>query len=1435
MSTGPAPKQLPQQLPQRAPSAFQKITFRQTVSLMQVKTYAPALRRALLSLGGSTPLTALTSLFALLAALSGVLLPLPARAQATPVGTPYNQTRTSAFLYATYAGLLYKQTVEPGDTTNLYCAATTSTIDAYGNATSSATDDCGASTAQIVKRQTNTTFASVVSTISVGNVATPVTVPAGQFPDSVTQVINTGNQTETRQYDPRFGLLVSLTGPNGLTTTWTLDDWGRQVRETRADGTASITRYCYLDGKGLNTSSNSGGCLNAASLPAGEAPDDAVMYTYAIPVNTGGAKDGPYVRTYMDAQGRVLRKATEAYDGDNQPASAGAIIVQDTDYNAYGAATLTTQPYFLAILGSTTSSTCADPCGPANGTYGMTLTQYDALGRPSKVYRADGHGSVGGVNFTTLNGPSRHLSRASLMQISYAGLTTTTTNDAQQVKVEEKNVAGQVVRVTDNLGAQIAYQYDAFGALVRTRDALQNAVGMTYDQAGRKASLSDPDTGYWQYDYDVLGELIWQQNTTQRYTTPPTVTTMAYDALGRMTQRVEPEYTSTWAYDNCPQGVGKLCTASTSAGQTKHYYYDSLGRPSSTRVDMAGGPSFASAVSYAPYTGKLASQTWPTGFKVNYGYTALGYLQKLVQGAQIIVNPLPTTPGGTPGTSQTLPAGTMLWQADSINAWGSPERTEGGNGVINTNQREWATGRITQVGAGQADWTFRAVGTNYTWDSLDHLVTRNDTRGDGGSGAVTDTYVYDGIGRLSQYTVVSPLIPGQSRTVDLQYNALGSLLYKTDVGVYTYGAQATGGVKPHAVLSIAPTAANGGGAATTYLYNGNGDLYNASAGSYRHITYTSFNLPDSQIGIQALASNPEYSWNYDENHQRIKEIRTIPSGTMAGTRTTWELHPDNQGGLSFESETDAPVVASPANPAATNQRHYLSAGGQTFAVLVSDGALPTLQAGDIAPPALPGNTLTVRKLEYWHTDYQGTLLATTDHTGAVTARYSYDPFGKRRSTEGVYDAQGTIDADWSPAVNAGTDRGYTGHEHLDDIGLVHMNGRIFDPTIGRFLQGDPYIGSPDNLQSYNRFSYCMNTPMTCTDPSGYWHFFGHNILPGIFENPVIRTAIALVAAYYTGGAASEWLAFDAQVGATATALGSAAAGGFVAGAIMSGNVQGALQGAFTAAAFAGVGEYLNGSGVFQGNNVYGEGSNAPGEWSVPGVVLHGVVGCVTSASSGAKCGPGALSAAFSQAALPIKGNDLISGLIVSSVVGGTASVLGGGKFSNGADTAAFGYLFNELLHQNDGSAAGRRRSMLLAGYPDGGSTVPYDPPLEGVYPEAYLLGGSGLLSAAGNGLKLAFSGGANSVFWSGYTAGALETASSLGTTLETTIGGRFLSWVNYQVGIKVPDSVWNWASSTFANQASGTAQAVIRAEGRVWTTIEKPILQQRGVPIDYHP
>ena len=48
-----------------------------------------------------------------------------------------------------------------------------------------------------------------------------------------------------------------------------------------------------------------------------------------------------------------------------------------------------------------------------------------------------------------------------------------------------------------------------------------------------------------------------------------------------------------------------------------------------------------------------------------------------------------------------------------------------------------------------------------------------------------------------------------------------------------------------------------------------------------------------------------------------------------------------------------------------------------------------------------------------------------------------------------------------------------------------MNNRIYDPVIGRILSPDPFVQSPTNTQSYNRYSYCLNNPLRYTDPSGY--------------------------------------------------------------------------------------------------------------------------------------------------------------------------------------------------------------------------------------------------------------------------------------------------------------------------------------------------------------
>jgi RHS repeat-associated protein len=97
--------------------------------------------------------------------------------------------------------------------------------------------------------------------------------------------------------------------------------------------------------------------------------------------------------------------------------------------------------------------------------------------------------------------------------------------------------------------------------------------------------------------------------------------------------------------------------------------------------------------------------------------------------------------------------------------------------------------------------------------------------------------------------------------------------------------------------------------------------------------------------------------------------------------------------------------------------------------------------------------------------------------GDLVEEYNYDPWGRRRNP-----------SDWSysnVATPTYTQRGFTGHEHLDMFNLINMNGRIYDSEIARFLSPDPIIQDPYNLLSYNRYSYCLNNPLKYTDPSGY--------------------------------------------------------------------------------------------------------------------------------------------------------------------------------------------------------------------------------------------------------------------------------------------------------------------------------------------------------------
>ena len=122
--------------------------------------------------------------------------------------------------------------------------------------------------------------------------------------------------------------------------------------------------------------------------------------------------------------------------------------------------------------------------------------------------------------------------------------------------------------------------------------------------------------------------------------------------------------------------------------------------------------------------------------------------------------------------------------------------------------------------------------------------------------------------------------------------------------------------------------------------------------------------------------------------------------------------------------------------------------------------------------------------EYLHRDHLGSVESVTDESDNELAAMAHDPYGDRRrpdwtgrltasSTTALVDAQGRR-----------ASRGFTGHEHLDRTGLVHMNGRVYDPLLGRFLSPDPVVSGPGGSQGWNLYAYVGNNPLSRTDPTG---------------------------------------------------------------------------------------------------------------------------------------------------------------------------------------------------------------------------------------------------------------------------------------------------------------------------------------------------------------
>ncbi|OOG37302.1 RHS repeat domain-containing protein, partial [Polaromonas sp. A23] len=333
-------------------------------------------------------------------------------------------------------------------------------------------------------------------------------------------------------------------------------------------------------------------------------------------------------------------------------------------------------------------------------------------------------------------------------------------------------------------------------------------------------------------------------------------------------------------------------------------------------------------------------------------------------------------------------------------------------------------------------------------------------------------------------------------------------------------------------------------------------------------------------------------------------------------------------------------------------KHYVSAGGLVFAMFVQR----TGTLGSTAPTAT----------NYFHHDHLGSMVAVSDENGAVIERMAFDPWGKRRFVNGTPDVLDSI-------VGFNTDRGYTMHEHLDEMGVIHMNGRIYDPLIGRFMSADPFIQDPSNLQSFNRYTYVMNNPLALTDPSGYFSFKSFfKALISHIAAPTPKNAFNLIAAQPGQKQVDNYV----MTHKWAYTAGQAVVTFFTAP--FCGGCGAALWSSYYA--YQGTGsmsEAFKAGAITYASYTYGD--------SMLGAM---VIGCVGAAASGGDCGRGAVAGAIGTLG---SGYGAMGSIIASCAAGS----INGGSCSDGAKNAVVSmgvqYLFGQAMGrksdptQRDGS------------------------------------------------------------------------------------------------------------------------------------------------------
>ncbi len=233
------------------------------------------------------------------------------------------------------------------------------------------------------------------------------------------------------------------------------------------------------------------------------------------------------------------------------------------------------------------------------------------------------------------------------------------------------------------------------------------------------------------------------------------------------------------------------------------------------------------------------------------------------------------------------------------------------------------------------------------------------------------------------------------------------------------------------------TAVDAGRAKGVYRYDGNGAMLQRPAGQ---LSWTSEGLPASWTSV-----DQQQFFQYGPHRQRAQREDVSADGSAT------------------KNYLGAATTRSRRSGQPVEMRQKIYVGREAIAQVRSASG----EADQVA---------------YLHKDFLGSTTAISRDD--EISRIAYDERGMPRDPAQPF--TGAAETLPSNIVELLAEfPGYTGHEHLGDSGLIHMNGRVFDARLGRFTAADPYVQFPLDSQGLNRYAYNGNRLNSATDPSGY--------------------------------------------------------------------------------------------------------------------------------------------------------------------------------------------------------------------------------------------------------------------------------------------------------------------------------------------------------------